>query len=135
MLLTTVIALIFVTPARAADDPPKPEATEKPASEILVEDAERREEIKNINIQSSLKRCLNEHDNEGSKKTYSRKEIEDYCGCFAVLINERVTNDEWLANLKAGTWGKNPKLIATVKYCRETYKGLPDVKALRAKKW
>jgi hypothetical protein len=49
----------------------------------------------------------------------------DYCGCFAVLINERVTNAEWLSNLKAGRWEKNPKLIVTTKYCRDTYKGLP----------
>jgi hypothetical protein len=146
-LFVSAIALVAINGvSMAQNDPPKPAEVsnplkpaeaieEKKPADILVEDAERREELKTINTQSSYKRCLNDHASEGSKKTYSQKEIEDYCGCFAVLINERVTNAEWQSDLKAGRWEKNPKLIATNKYCRDTYKGLPDVTALKKRKW
>jgi hypothetical protein len=40
-----------------------------------------------------------------------------------------------VSDLKAGRWEKNPKLIVTTKYCRDTYKGLPDVTALKKRKW
>ena len=111
-LFVSAIALVAINGvSMAQNDPPKPAEAieEKKPADILVEDAERREELKTINTQSSYKRCLNDHASEGSKKTYSQKEIEDYCGCFAVLINERVTNAEWLSDLKAGRSGKEPQ--------------------------
>jgi hypothetical protein len=134
MTLTAVAVFISITPAASGDDPPKP-AAESVSPQTNDDEAAKQaaEEVKTVNIQTTYKLCLGERSSEGSKKTYSQKEIDDYCGCFAVLINERVTNEEWQAELKAGTWAKNLKLLATTRYCREKYSNLPDVTAIKKK--
>jgi hypothetical protein len=92
------------------------------------------EELKTSQIAFTYKRCLKERESEGYKKTYSQSEIDNYCGCFSVQINERVTMEEYQTAANDGTWQKHPVLKEVAKYCRK-YLNLPDVTAIRKKKW
>jgi hypothetical protein len=111
------IAIGFVTSAQA--EPPTTDEERRKTSEIA----------------STYKRCLSERNNDEWKKTYTSDETENFCGCFSVLINDRVTVEEWKADVAAGIWQKNPKLIETSTYCKSKYMNLPDVTAIRKKKW
>src|SRR5215510_13811736 len=68
------------------------------------------EEAKTSQIAFTYKRCLKERESEGYKKTYSQSEIDNYCGCFSVQINERVTMEEYKTATNDGTWQTHPVL-------------------------
>jgi hypothetical protein len=117
-LTVTALALAVSTAAFA-------QAVDDPAAD----------EVKTRLVASSYKRCLNERTSEAWKKTYAQDEIDNFCGCFAVKINDAVTEEEWKADIAANRWQKNPKLIEVSAYCRNKYLNLPDVTALRKRKW
>jgi hypothetical protein len=112
---------------------PKPanEATASPPVNNPDQEEKRMTQI----IATTYKRCLLERSSDGWKKTYSKEEIDNYCGCFSVLINERVPENEWREAIAAGTWGKHPVLAEVTSYCTSKYMSLPDVSAIRKKKW
>ena len=126
------------TPPAAANPPAvkssqqtnPPTAADPPAASAAADTSD-----KDRLIARTYKRCLAQRDTDDFKTMKSQKETEDYCGCFSVLINERVPKEEWQADMKAGTWVNNPKLIATQNYCSDRYLNLPDVKSILERKW
>ena len=109
----------------------------KPAVETTApkDDPAKQEERLSHTIATTYKRCLLERSGDGWKKTYTQEEINNYCGCFSVLINERVPDKEWKEAIAAGTWGQHPVLAEVTEYCSKKYYNLPDVTAIRKKKW
>jgi hypothetical protein len=57
------------------------------------------------------------------------------CGCFSVLIIERVTEEDYKAASQAQTWKNHPVMNEVYNYCRKKYLNLPDVTAIRKKEW
>src|SRR5262245_3827391 len=72
LLLAMLVLVAAMSPARATND----------------------DETKAVAIARTYKGCLARNSN---KKTYTKDEVENYCGCFSVLIEERVTDDEYSA--------------------------------------
>jgi hypothetical protein len=105
---------------------------EEPVKDKAATDEEA-ERIKTQLVARTYKRCLLE--NEKSKTIFTQTEIDNYCGCWSALINDRVPEAEWKADTAAGTWVTNPKKIETVKYCRDKYMPLPDVTEIRKRNW
>jgi hypothetical protein len=93
------------------------------------------EEEKTLLVQRTYKRCLKERDNDAWKRTFTQEETTNFCGCWSVLINDRMSQQEFNKATADGTWAQHPVPREVTKYCREKYGNLPDVTAIRKKKW
>jgi hypothetical protein len=111
---------------------PKPPVSEVPPTN---DDAAKAEERKERQIATTYKSCLLTRSTDAWKRTYTQEEINNYCGCFSVIINERVSEQEWRAASAAGTWSEHPVLKEVTQYCTKKYYNLPDVTAIRKKQW
>jgi hypothetical protein len=93
------------------------------------------EKAKTAYVAMNYKRCLATLFTDENKKTYTKDEMESYCGCWSVKIVDRVPAKEAAAATAAGTWQTLPALMEVTDYCRTKYMNLPDVTAIRNKQW
>jgi hypothetical protein len=105
------------------------------AQETPKTDAVLSEEIRDALTAASLKRCLRNRDTDGFKKTYKPEENNNYCNCFAVTIIDRTTQEDYTYFKTTGKWLQEGEQSREAhKYCLK-YLNLPDVSAIRKKKW
>jgi hypothetical protein len=88
-------------------------------------------------IESWMKYCLGTFDTPGNKKSWTPKEISDFCGCGSVTMADRTTQVQYDTRQKQGDW---PKDWWTMRedvrvYCIKKYVSTPDVTDIKDKKW
>lgn len=95
------------------------------------------EEIRTHLIEYGMKYCLGTFDSPTFQKTWTKKEIEDYCGCGSTLQANRTTQAEYdLRQIKgsySNEWYKMKEEVG--RYCMKTYVKTPDVTTIKNKKW
>ena len=80
---------------------------------------------------------LGTFDTPGNKKSWTPKEISDFCGCGSVTMADRTTKAQYDAKQRGGDY---PQEWWTMReevrvYCLGKYVKPPDVSDIKDKKW
>lgn len=88
-------------------------------------------------IESWMKYCMGTFDTPGSKKSWTAKEISDFCACGSVTMADGTTKTQYAIRQTQGDyppewWAMRESARA---YCMKKYVKTPDVSDIKDKKW
>jgi hypothetical protein len=87
-------------------------------------------------IEYGVKHCVGSF-GDVARKSYTSKEIEEWCGCAVTLQANYTTQDEYESMRKTGNYSKEWYVMKEEvrAYCQEKYMKTPDVTAIKDRRW